>query len=534
MTQPTFKFGIMLNRMQLYPWQIEVYEEIMKTGLASCELLIIKEEAPTPNTSFIKKITNPHLLFEQYKKRKLNTHLYKPTEYTPIRSIEQLQVKTITKGKANEWIAEEDIKIIKAKDLDFIIRFGFGILKGDILHAAKWGIWSFHHGNEQEFRGGPAGFWEIFKGVRTQGVILQQLTEKLDAGKIILKREYVVTSHSYVENVTKLHMDSTDMPAQAIRMLANDLIDITELKEVKTKAPVYHYPNNFQFIWFLLKILKNKFRLKWMILFKQENWIIAYKKNKDDKYTYIAPSKGGEYYADPFVLTDKGKSYILAEHYSYRTKKGSIVLIEPGMNQIKTLLEKDTHLSYPFVFEENGNMYVLPEEANTGLLSLYKWNGDTKELELIKPILSVPAVDASILKHEGKYYLFTGIKGELPNGKLFIYYADHLEGPYLPHASNPVKVSPKGSRMAGGFVMENNEILRPSQYSVKYYGEKVVFQKIMKLSPTEYQEEIYDELTPEAGAPFKCGLHTYHKNANFEVIDLKTMRSGYIAFKAQL
>lgn len=534
MSHPQLKFGILLNRMQLYPWQIKAYEEIIKTGLASCELLIIKEEEPTTNTSFINKITNPHLLFEQYKKRKLNTGLYQPTEFEAIHSIEQLKVRPITKGKSAEWIAEDDLAKIKNKDLDIIIRFGFGILKGDILNAAKWGIWSFHHGNEQEFRGGPAGFWEIFKGFKTQGAIMQQLTEKLDAGKIILKREYSVIAHSYPENVTKLHMESADMPAQAIKMLVNGLIDIPQLTEVKTKAKIYRYPTNFQFIVFLVKLFKNKLRLKYNTWFKQENWVVGYKNEDEEKYTYVAPPKDGEYYADTFTFKDGNRNYIVAEHYSYRTKKGSIVLIEPGNNQIKTLIEKDTHLAYPFVFEEDGNIYILPEEANTGQLNLYKWDGIKKEVSLVNSILDVPAVDASILKHQGKYYLFTGIKGKLPNEKLFIYYADQLGGPYLPHASNPVKVGPAGSRMAGGFIIENGNILRPSQYSVNHYGEKVIFHKIITLNETEYKEEFHSELKPAIDAPFKCGLHTYHKKANFEVIDLKRMRSSFVALKAQL
>ena len=58
-------------------------------------------------------------------------------------------------------------------------------------------------------------------------------------------------------------------------------------------------------------------------------------------------------------------------------------------------------------------------------------------------------------------------------------------------------------------------------------------QKIIKLTPTEYQEEFYAELKPAANAPFNCGLHTYHKNANLEVIDLKKMRSTFAAFKSQ-
>ncbi len=48
------------------------------------------------------------------------------------------------------------------KDLncDVLIRCGKGILRGDILYAARHGILSFHHADNRINRGGPPGFWE--------------------------------------------------------------------------------------------------------------------------------------------------------------------------------------------------------------------------------------------------------------------------------------------------------------------------------------------------------------------------------------
>ncbi len=529
-----FKFAIMLNRMQLYPWQIKVYEEIMQTGLATCELLIVKEEENIPRRSFIQKLTQPYLLFEQFKKRKLNTGLYRPTGYKPIENIDTIKVSAIKQGKASESFNEKDVELIRSKNLDFIVRFGFGILKGDILSSAKWGIWSYHHADEQEFRGGPPGFWEIFKGAKLQGVILQQLTEKLDAGKIILKRHYAVSYSSYTDHVTKLFQESTDMPAQALRMIHAGVIDPGSWNPVKTTAPIYRYPKNLQFLFFILIIIRNKIRLKWWVWFKLENWIIGYKTTTDKNYKYVSPNKEGEYLADPFCFYEGEQPLILAEHYSYHTEKGHIVLIEPGMNQITSVIEKNTHLSYPFVYEENGNIYIIPEESETGKLNLYKWDREKKSAICLQTLMDIPAVDASLLKHGNKYYLFTGIKGQAPNEKLFIFCADQLEGPYSPHVSNPVKVSPMGARMGGGFMVDGEKIIRPSQYSVQHYGEKIVFQRIVKLSPTEYEEEWTEELKPMKDAPFNCGLHTYDKKGTFEVIDLKTRRSGFTAFKARL
>jgi hypothetical protein len=70
-------------------------------------------------------------------------------------------------------------------ETDVAIRFGFGILKGEVLDAPRYGVLSFHHGDLREYRGMPCGFWEFLDGEDAAGVTLQRLTETLDGGSIV-------------------------------------------------------------------------------------------------------------------------------------------------------------------------------------------------------------------------------------------------------------------------------------------------------------------------------------------------------------
>ena len=56
------------------------------------------------------------------------------------------------------------------------------------------GIISFHHGDNNINRGGPAGFWEVFNEEPSTGFIIQRLTEELDGGDVIFKanREHIL------------------------------------------------------------------------------------------------------------------------------------------------------------------------------------------------------------------------------------------------------------------------------------------------------------------------------------------------------
>ncbi|WP_276300453.1 formyltransferase family protein [Halorussus lipolyticus] len=77
-----------------------------------------------------------------------------------------------------------DHAVERVAEADVAVRFGFGILKGDVLDAPEYGVLSFHHGDLREYRGMPSGFWEYLHDEDTAGVTLQRLSESLDAGEI--------------------------------------------------------------------------------------------------------------------------------------------------------------------------------------------------------------------------------------------------------------------------------------------------------------------------------------------------------------
>lgn len=86
----------------------------------------------------------------------------------------------------------EDITKIRELDLDVLIRCESGILKGEILNVANFGVLSLHHGDNNIYRGSPPGFWEFINKESSTGFIIQQLTDQLDGGNIIF-RGYVPT-----------------------------------------------------------------------------------------------------------------------------------------------------------------------------------------------------------------------------------------------------------------------------------------------------------------------------------------------------
>ena len=95
------------------------------------------------------------------------------------------------RDKFSDCFEEDDVERIKEFNLDVIIQCGFRILKGNILNAAKYGVWSYHHAMTiTVIRGGPPGFWETFERMGERGVILQMVTEDLDNGIVLYRSSF--------------------------------------------------------------------------------------------------------------------------------------------------------------------------------------------------------------------------------------------------------------------------------------------------------------------------------------------------------
>src|SRR5262249_7152166 len=150
-------------------------------------------------------------------------------------------------------VAEADVERIRASDLDFVLRFGLGIIRGRVLDAARYGIWSFHHDDERVVRGGPPAFWEIYDGVATTGVLLQRLTDRLDGGIPLARATFRSVLHSYPRNRDRTFLGAAGLPAQVARAVRSGALDPSVLVPSPSDASVRHNPGNREMVTFLTR-----------------------------------------------------------------------------------------------------------------------------------------------------------------------------------------------------------------------------------------------------------------------------------------
>ncbi|MFN5711359.1 MAG: hypothetical protein ACK46S_04965, partial [Bacteroidota bacterium] len=189
-------FGILCNSYLFEQWEANCIEALLQHPQIELKLLVMNAGNEQKKLSLWQKVKEypyKHFFYRAYKR-----YLLRATSYgivsleKELKKIPVVNCQVNHSGKYSTYFKAEDTALVQSYQLDFLLRFGFNIIKGDILKSSKYGVWSFHHADSDDIRGGPTGFWEIYLKKNTSAVVLQQLSEQLDQGKI-LRKGYVKT-----------------------------------------------------------------------------------------------------------------------------------------------------------------------------------------------------------------------------------------------------------------------------------------------------------------------------------------------------
>ncbi len=238
------------------------------------------------------------------------------------------------------------------------------------------------------------------------------------------------------------------------------------------------------------------------------------------------PDDAARYYADPFIFARGGKTYLFVEEFPYATQRGIISVCEIGVDGVagppRPVLEIASHLSYPFVFERDGVVYMMPESAGAGSLDLYRAERFPDVWVRDRVLLGDIAVaDATLLERDGRFWLFASAQAEGQSDwdTLSLFHAASLDGPWTPEADNPVMIDCRQARGAGHFFTRDGRLYRPVQDCSDGYGSALALCEITRLEPGNFAQGIAARLPPPAGAGLH-GVHTLNDGAGIEVVDL--------------
>lgn len=437
----------------------------------------------------------------------------------------------LSKSKKVHRFSSYDIEVIKSFKFDLILRAGSGILRGEILTSSKNGIISFHHGDHMKFRGGPFAYWEVYHRVPQSSFIIQILNNELDGGKVIA-RGSLDTAPYYTLNMINILEKSYKylVPAILDSVITENQLNQNSIRIFDSK--IYKTPGVFQQIIYLFKLIRYLTDIIFRkILGTKELWEVCYQLIDDwkeanlSKFLVIKNPKGS-FLADPFILHRNDKNFVFVEEYSYTKNKGKIVAYEVNHIEAKYLgvaLEENFHLSFPFIFEYDGETYMIPETHQINEIRLYKCEDFPLKWTLAKTLIEgINAVDTILLFMNDYFWLITSYRDNPRldfNSDMKVYYSKEL------FSTNWVEVNLKPGETEiysvrnGGLLKQGDEYYRISQIQgFNLYGYALSINKILAINKNEFREKSEKVILPNFSNNIK-GIHTINVSMNAVVYD---------------
>jgi hypothetical protein len=534
----------MCTGMAFPAWQAACIEELLESGLAKVALLIVDGSPGAPRRSMMRRALGAahdrHMLWKQYRRLVVmrRSLAYRRRDMSArLSGLPSITCEVERRGKFSEFFAAPDLARIRDHDLDFILRFGFGIIRGEILDIPRFGVWSYHHGDLDKYRGVPPAFWEIHHRDPVSAVTLQRLTDRLDGGVVLHRGWFRTIDKSYVRSLDNAMLASTYFPTRVVRDIVSGADDYLARPASSTRAPIFHVPRNGQMIRFLARAAAHRVRDTSQVLFRHAQWNVGVVDSPihafldpgfRPKIRWLDAPPPDRFLADPFAIARDGGLTLLVEQYDFGTGKGHLATTAwrdgRATGPFAAMMDTPVHLSYPYAFEDGGAVYCVPEMSQSKRVELYRASEFPSRWELVATLLDdFPAVDPTVFRHDGRWWMFCACAHRNEWIKLYAFHAQDLMGPWLPHAANPLKADVRSSRPAGTPFVHDGVLYRPSQDCSRVYGGAIALNRVARLTPTEFEETVCRVIRLDEGEPYPAGCHTISAAGDRTVIDGKRL-----------
>jgi hypothetical protein len=272
------------------------------------------------------------------------------------------------------------------------------------------------------------------------------------------------------------------------------------------------------------------------VLRRAPHWYVGWRLASADRLTEtmqipqggwsVLPDDGRRFYADPMIVAWQGRKFLFVEEFPYATAKGVISAVEMGpqgpIGTPQVVFEASGHLSYPFVFERDGAMWLIPESSSSRTVDLYRAENFPGGWAHVATLLSgIQVGDGTVVDHGGKLWLTGTVGGGDAStwDALHLWSAAKLDGPWVSHGENPVLLDALGARPAGAFYHHNGELWRPAQDCTTGYGAGLALCRVTKLDDEGFAQEIGAVLRAGGSNWPGSGLHTLNWVDGLEVVD---------------
>ncbi|HEX2955423.1 MAG TPA: hypothetical protein VHO70_01255, partial [Chitinispirillaceae bacterium] len=274
---------------------------------------------------------------------------------------------------------------------------------------------------------------------------------------------------------------------------------------------------------------------------KENIWAIGIFKGKDP--LHIAPDEminnpvidasavndvHAAFVADPFLWRKDSLWYLFFEVLNKKDMKGDIGYAFSSdcrkWQYGKIVVDCLYHISYPYIFSWNDSIFMIPESAEAGFLSIYYAKEFPERWEIVDTILYGAYGDHGVIRYDNLWWIFA-CSEPVKNNELKLYYSDCLYGNWIEHPSSPIVQNDDSKARPGGrMLFLNNQIIRFAQNCNKTYGIEVNAFTITKMDKERYAETKSGTNPVVKRGNNKWALHGMHNVDAFKISD-----SEYVA-----
>ena len=435
--------------------------------------------------------------------------------------------------------------------LDLDVLFAVGDLDDRAYDGiARYGVWRFCFGPERADPESLAGWREVADDTPVTGSGIKVRLAPNAASRLAYQSWSRTYPLSVVRNRERVLRKTAEFPYRALRELHRSGHGwLEQCKVLKSPEHPAQRPGALAIAKSLAGIGARILQRGTEKALDLEQWSLAYRfrearfgdsrvipRDLQGYMRIMAPRD--RIWADPFALEKNGRYFIFFEEMLFKEAKGHISMIElrrDGSHSAPVrVLERDYHLSYPFLVEQDGQLLMIPETSQNGTVEAYRcidfpftWRRERVLLEGLR------CVDATFHRASDCWWMFANAaapgagKAEgMFDDELHLFRADDLLGDWEPHPRNPVKSDARCARPAGNLYWQSGALYRPAQICVPRYGAGLSINRVLRLTATEYAERQVERILPAAPGGV-LGLHTINRAGDLTVIDLFTRRGKF-------
>lgn len=515
------------SRDRLEAWQLMVLDRLASEPLFDLASIIVHQTAP--------KVRVPKLFaLEARLERRFLTH---ETPYLPKSFSPETQRFDDMGSRDLEMAESQDIlrRLMQDLEVDIVIRMTPSGLPSGVSDALPFGEWALSCSDQVS----DNVDWFAYRGTISKAASVELLLYKSGAPDGSVD----VIASSFFNTKTSAARVAASIKERGVTLLIRELRRVAETRQlhVIARRPIPAIPppsasDLGRYVATLagdlaarcIKMLRKKLHSGSSV------WALytggGHIEDFDPQQSVEIPPTMNEIKADPFLFEHENECYLFCEAYADGQKNAHIAVGRFRGDKLEHLgiaLRCEHHLSYPFVFRDGEDIFMMPERHQSRQIQIWRCVEFPLKWELYSTALEGrSAADSVLMRHGGKWWLFTNLSD-------FHDYEDHcselyvfeVDGPKLervtPHRHNPVVIDSTLARNAGRMFERGGRLYRPSQrnaYGIYGYGLNIM--EIDELSLDSYSERCIRTITPD----FKKGLlgcHHFDEAANRYVLDAR-------------